>query len=126
MDQNKVFFARLINCTVLKKLIETCKDIVSYLTFHINTSGINVITMDSSHVALVSFHLEPLLFEDYSCIGELVVTVDLNELARAFKFHKDHESVILSINSNMGGLHIVLFTGKNLIIQKTTITMRTI
>jgi proliferating cell nuclear antigen PCNA len=118
MDQTKVFIAKLTNCTVLKKLIETCKDIVSYLTFHININGINVITMDSSHVALVSFHLEPLLFEEYSCIGELVVTVDLGELARTFKFHKDHESVILSINTNMGGLHIVLFKGKIMFILR--------
>jgi proliferating cell nuclear antigen len=112
MDQNKVFLAKLTNCAVLKKLIETCKDIVSYLTFHINLGGINVVTMDSSHVALVSFHLEPLLFEEYTCIGELVVTVDINELSKTFKYHKDHESCVLSINSNMGGLHIYLFKGK--------------
>jgi DNA polymerase III sliding clamp (beta) subunit (PCNA family) len=112
MDQNKVFIAKLTNCTVLKKLIETCKDIVSYMTFHINIAGINVITMDSSHVALVSFHLEPLLFEEYSCLGELVVTVPLSDLARTFKFHKDHESVILSIDQMIGGLHVVLFKGK--------------
>ena len=112
MDRDKVFVSKLTNCAVLKKLIETCKDIVSYMTFHINAAGINVITMDSSHVALVSFHLEPLLFEEYSCIGEIVVTVDLSHLARTFKFHKDQESVILSIDSNLGGMHIVLYKGK--------------
>ncbi len=108
--EGKLFYAKLNECITLKKLIETTKDIVSYMTFQISSYGIDVITMDSSHVALVRFHLEPTCFEEYICISETItVSVDLKDLARSFKFHNPHDTVILSISNNIGGLEIIFF-----------------
>jgi DNA polymerase III sliding clamp (beta) subunit (PCNA family) len=105
--EGKVFYAKLDECVIFKKLIETTKDIVSYMTFNISIIGIDVISMDSSHVALVKFHLDPITFQEYMCsVDNLNVSVDVRDISRAFKFHNPHDTVILSISNNGGGLEV--------------------
>ncbi len=105
--EGKVFYAKLDECVIFKKLIDTTKDIVSYMTFDISINGIDMSTMDSSHVALVKFHLDPIAFEEYMCsVESITVSVDLRDLVRTFKFHNPHDSVMLSISTNYGGLEV--------------------
>ena len=109
----KVFYAKLDECVIFKKLIDTTKDIISYMTFNISSIGVDVNSMDSSHVALVKFHLEPTTFEEYMCsVESLTVTVDIRDIARAFKFHNPHDTVILSISNNLGGLEVTFIKSR--------------
>jgi proliferating cell nuclear antigen PCNA len=115
--EGKIFYAKLDECIILKKLIETTKDIVSYMTFNISTIGIDVSTMDSSHVALVKFHLDPIAFQHYMCSSEnITVSVDVKDIHRTFKFHNPHDTVILSISNNVGGLEVTFMKSMNTII----------
>lgn len=49
-----MFEARLQQGNVLKKLLESIKDLVSEANFDCNSSGISLQAMDSSHVSLVA------------------------------------------------------------------------
>jgi DNA polymerase III sliding clamp (beta) subunit (PCNA family) len=112
--EGKIFYAKMDECVILKKLIETTKDIVSYLTFNISVIGIDVTTMDSSHVALVKFHLDPITFQEYMCsVDSITVTVDIRDIARTFKFHNPHDTVMLAISNTIGGLEVTFMKSNN-------------
>eukprot|EP00798_Chlamydomonas_sp_ICE-L_P015860 gene15860-21988_t len=52
-----MFEARLIQGSLLKKLVEALKDLVSEVNWDVSTEGISMQAMDSSHVCLCTFHL---------------------------------------------------------------------
>jgi len=49
-----MFEAKLLNGNILKKLIESIKDIVNDVNIEVTPSGLALQAMDGSHVALVS------------------------------------------------------------------------
>ena len=49
-----MFEARLLQGSLLKKILESIKDLVTEANFDCNSSGISLQAMDSSHVSLVA------------------------------------------------------------------------
>jgi proliferating cell nuclear antigen len=48
-----MFEAKLLDATVLKRIVESIKDLVTDVNLDVNQQGISLQAMDSSHVALV-------------------------------------------------------------------------
>lgn len=65
---------------MLKKIVDVLKELVKECNFEVNSEGIKVQAMDSSHVCLVTFHLRADGFEEgnYRCDkpGHLGINVD--------------------------------------------------
>lgn len=53
-----MFEGRLLQGSLLKKILEAVKDLVSDANFNCNEGGIKLQAMDGSHVALISMELK--------------------------------------------------------------------
>lgn len=62
-----MFEARLAQGSMLKKVIDSIKDLVENGNIECQESGITLQAMDSSHVALVALQLKKDGFEPYRC-----------------------------------------------------------
>src|ERR1043165_326917 len=60
-----MFVATLIEASLIKKVIESTRELVTDVNIEFTESGIKFTSMDSAHVALVSVFLESKSFENY-------------------------------------------------------------
>ena len=72
-----MFEARLVQGSILKKVIEAVKDLLNEATWDCNSSGISLQAMDSSHVSLVSMMLRSDGFDTYRCDRNLSIGINL-------------------------------------------------
>ena len=75
-----MFEATLAEASVLKKVLDAIKDLVTEANFDCNTEGISLQAMDTSRVALVSFFLQADGFAEYRCDRPLSLGINLNSL----------------------------------------------
>ena len=62
-----MFEARLVQGNLLKKVLESLKDLLNEATWDCDDSGIQLQAMDNSHVALVSVSLRSDGFDKFRC-----------------------------------------------------------
>lgn len=60
-----MFEARLLQGSILKKLMESIKDLVTDANFDCSSAGVSLQAMDSSHVSLVALFLRAEGFQHY-------------------------------------------------------------
>ena len=77
-----MFEARLVQGSILKKVLEALKDLINEACWDISSSGVNLQSMDSSHVSLVQLTLRSEGFDTYRCDRNLAMGVNLTRLAR--------------------------------------------
>merc|ERR1711977_26431 len=77
--------ARIAQGSLLKKLIEAVKDLVSEANFDCSADGISVQAMDSSHVSLVAMQLKAESFEHYRCDKTVSLGMNLASLSKILK-----------------------------------------
>jgi proliferating cell nuclear antigen PCNA len=73
----KMFEARLIEGSLLKKVMEAIKDLLNEASWDCSGNGMCLQAMDSSHVALVSLMLKSEGFENYRCDRNLSLGINL-------------------------------------------------
>lgn len=81
----KMFEARLIQGSLLKKVLEAIKDLVTDANFDCSAQGFALQAMDSSHVSLVSLLLRADGFEHYRCDRGLSMGMNLSNFAKMLK-----------------------------------------
>lgn len=72
-----MFEARLVQGSLLKKVIESIKDLLNEAMWDCSGTGITMQAMDSSHVSLVSLNLRSDGFETYRCDRNLSMGINL-------------------------------------------------
>jgi proliferating cell nuclear antigen len=80
-----MFEARLAEGAILKKLIDSIKDLVTSANFDCSSTGISLQAMDSSHVALVTLLLRGEGFENYRCDRTLSLGLNIESLQKILK-----------------------------------------
>lgn len=80
-----MFEARLIQGSLLKKLVEALKELVQEVNFDVSGSGIALQAMDSSHVCLVSFMLRSDGFEHFRCDRPQNMGIHIGNLSKVLK-----------------------------------------
>ncbi|XP_062092548.1 proliferating cell nuclear antigen-like [Humulus lupulus] len=75
---------RLVQGGLLKKVLESLKDLINDANFDCSASGFSLQAMDSSHVALVAL-LRSEGFEHYRCDRNLSMGMNLNNMAKMLK-----------------------------------------
>ena len=80
-----MFEARLTQGNLLKKLVDAVKELCTEVNWDISPSGIQMQSMDSSHVCLVCFSLRADGFEHFRCDRSLVLGINLANLAKILK-----------------------------------------
>ena len=72
-----MFEARLIQGSLLKKVMDAVKDLLKEGSFDCADSGIQLQAMDNSHVSLVSLNLRSDGFDKYRCDRNLMLGMNI-------------------------------------------------
>ncbi|GAB5369961.1 hypothetical protein AAMO2058_001451100 [Amorphochlora amoebiformis] len=80
-----MFEARMTEGHILKKLIDSMKDLVTDANFDCNAEGISLQAMDTSHVSLVALHLREDGFDMYRCDRNKALGINTGSLTKILK-----------------------------------------
>ena len=80
---NTMFEARLVQGSLLKKVLESIKDLVTDANFDCSQNGFALQAMDSSHVSLVALLLRSDGFEHYRCDRNMSMGMNLTNMVGA-------------------------------------------
>ena len=74
--------AQLPNTDLLKKVVDVIKDLCKDVDFDCSARGIQVMSMDSSHVALVQLTVEDSSFTDFRCDRPASLGMNMDSLTK--------------------------------------------
>ncbi|XP_065357841.1 proliferating cell nuclear antigen [Calliphora vicina] len=95
-----MFEARLINATILKKILDAIKDLLNEGTFDCSDSGIQLQAMDNSHVSLVSLTLRSDGFDKFRCDRNISMGMNLGSMAKILKCANNDDTVTVKAQDN--------------------------
>jgi len=87
--------AHLQQAALLKKVVDAMKDLCKDVNFDCSEKGIQVQSMDSSHVALVSLLLRESAFADFKCDRPTSLGMNVDSLAKILKMCGPSDSLKL-------------------------------
>merc|ERR1712056_90090 len=90
-----VLEAQLQQAVLLKKVVDAMKDLCKDVNFDCSEKGIQVQSMDSSHVALVSPLLRECAFADFKCDRPTSLGMNVDSLSKVFKICGPNDSLKL-------------------------------
>lgn len=80
-----MFEARLVQGNLLKKVLESLKDLLNEATWDCSDTGIQLQAMDNSHVSLVSVNLRADGFDKYRCDKALSMGMNLGSMSKILR-----------------------------------------
>ncbi|KAF9598554.1 hypothetical protein IFM89_028086 [Coptis chinensis] len=92
---------RLLQGSLLKKVLESIKDLVTEANFDCSATGFSLQAMDSSHVALVALLLRSEGFEHFRCDRNISMGMKLVNMAMMLKCAGNDD--IITIKADDGG-----------------------
>jgi proliferating cell nuclear antigen len=102
-----MFEAILSEALLLKKIIDSIKDLVTDVNIDATPSGLSVQAMDSSHVALVSLTLGQNGFESYRADRPMTLGVSISNLSKVLKLAGNEDRIILRADEDATSLNII-------------------
>merc|ERR1711915_138740 len=81
----KMFEARLVQGNLLKKVLESLKDLLNEATWDCADTGIQLQAMDNSHVSLVSVLLRADGFDKFRCDRQLSMGMNLASMSKILR-----------------------------------------
>ncbi|KAJ3984152.1 proliferating cell nuclear antigen, N-terminal domain-containing protein [Lentinula detonsa] len=104
--------AKLAEASVLKKLLDAIKELVTDANFECSEEGITLQAMDNSHVALVAVKLVQNGFKKYRCDRPMPLGVNVGSLTKVLKCAKDDDICTLRAADEADVLNLV-YEAKN-------------
>jgi proliferating cell nuclear antigen len=99
--------ARLAQGNVLKKVIDSLRDLVNEANFEFTPSGITLQSMDSAHVILVSLLLRADGFDNYRCDRTIPVGINMASLSKIIRAAANDDAITLRADDNGETLNLV-------------------
>ena len=90
-----MFEATLQQASLLKKILESVKDLVNDANFDCSSEGIALQSMDSSHVSLVALLLRHDGFTNYRCDRNIALGINLGSMSKILKCAGNDDSVTI-------------------------------
>ena len=103
-----MFEARLSQAAVLKRVIDAVKDLCKEVNLDVSAGGIEMQSMDTSHVCLVSFHLFAACFERFECDAPVTLGVNLENLSRLLKCADADDAVTLKTRGSSEDVMVIV------------------
>jgi len=107
-----MFEARLAQASLLKKILDAIKDLVTDANFDCSANGISLQAMDSSHVSLVALLLRKDGFDFYRCDRNLSLGINLASMAKILKCAGNDDRVTIRAEDNADVVTFI-FESKN-------------
>ncbi|GAB4831874.1 hypothetical protein Ancab_005889 [Ancistrocladus abbreviatus] len=95
-----MFELRLVQGSVLKRVIDSIKDLVTDANFDCSSTGFSLQAMDSSHVALVALLLRSEGFEHYRCDRNISMGINIANMAKLLKCASNED--IITVKADDG------------------------
>lgn len=105
--------AKLEQGNLLKKLVESIKDLVADINWDCNESGISLQAMDNAHVALVSLLLRAEGFEPYRCDRNMTLGIKSESLSKILKCAGNDDQITIRAMDDSDSVTLV-FEGSKL------------
>jgi proliferating cell nuclear antigen len=99
-----VLECELLQSSILKRSVDAMKDLCKDVNFDCSERGLQVQSMDNSHVALVSLLLRETAFQDFKCDRPASLGMNVDALAKVLKMCGEKDS--LKIRSENGSDHV--------------------
>jgi proliferating cell nuclear antigen len=101
-----MFEARFSNAILLKRILDAIKDLVQDVNLLCTEDGIELQSMDASHVALVNFTILAEACTVYRCTETLTLGINVTNLTKIVKCAESDDSVILRQSKDESKLEI--------------------
>lgn len=95
-----MFEARLVQSSILKKVLEAIKELLNQASFDCSNSGIQLQAMDNSHVSLVSLNLRSDGFDKYRCDRNLSMGINLASMSKIMKCAGNDDVLTIKAQDN--------------------------
>nr|CAD7201526.1 unnamed protein product [Timema douglasi] len=95
-----MFEARLVQSSILKKVLDAIKELLNEATFDCSDTGIQLQAMDNSHVSLVSLNLRSDGFDKYRCDRNISMGMNLASLAKIMKCASNDDVLTMKAQDN--------------------------
>ncbi len=110
-----MFYAKFKEASTFKKLIDSIKELVTDANMDIKFNGISMQAMDSSHVTLVCLNLRCDGFEDFRCDKQLVLGLNIQQLAKILKCCSSEDSLTLKVDDDTNQMQFIFENESNYI-----------
>jgi len=107
-----MFEAKLSQASLLKKILDAIKDLVTDANFDCSANGISLQAMDSSHVSLVALLLRKDGFDFYRCDRNISLGINLASMAKILKCAGNDDRVTIRAD-DAGDVVTFIFESKN-------------
>ncbi|CAL8109651.1 unnamed protein product [Orchesella dallaii] len=107
-----MFEARLAEGGILKKVLDSIKELLNEASFDCSEAGLQLQAMDNSHVSLVSLNLRAEGFENYRCDRNMSMGMNLASLAKIMKCSNSDDVVTIKAQDSADIVTFV-FESKN-------------
>lgn len=107
-----MFEARLIQGSLLKKVQEALKDMVTEASWDCTSAGLSLQAMDSSHVSLVQLTLRADGFENYRCDRNLAMGINMGSMSKILKCAGNDDIITLKAEDNADLLEMIFESAK--------------
>jgi len=97
-----VFEAHLQQALLLKKVVDGMKDLCKDVNFDCSDKGVQVQSMDTSHVALVSLLLREGAFSEFKCDQPVSLGMHIDSLSKIFKMCGPSDALKIRCENDAG------------------------
>jgi len=104
--------ATLQKAALLKKVLESVKDLVVDANFDCSEEGIALQAMDAAHVSLVAMSMEADNFEEFNCTKRMQLGVKIESMSKILKCAGNDDQLTLTAQEGAGVMKFG-FVGKN-------------
>lgn len=95
-----MFEGKLTQGSLLKKIIESIKDIVTSGNWECTDNGMALQAMDSSHVCLVSLELKSDAFDPYRCDRNITLGLETGMVSKIVKCAGNDDTITITAEDN--------------------------
>ena len=97
---NYKFLIRTVQSSAIRTLVEALKEILTDVNIELDSSGMKIIAMDTSHVALIHMKLLAKNFEKFYCPKPVICGVSMLRLFKLLKIMSPNDTLTIYIEED--------------------------
>lgn len=113
-----MYEARLLQASLLKKIIEAVRELVTDANLDCSESGISMQAMDSSHVSLCALMIRSDGFQHYRCDRSLSLGLSTSSISKILKCAGNEDTVTLKAEDTADALTIMFESPSELVVHR--------
>merc|ERR1719352_1047587 len=90
-----MFEAKHVKGMILKKIFDSLKDLLESANIICTPTGLSMLTMDSAHSSLISFHIKHTSFAHYRCDQRIKLGLNIKTLSNMLKSVDGNDTITI-------------------------------